>query len=287
MEFERIDFEAFASRWSDPPKTPADPPPPSFPEVPTDEFPVFRAACRDRLPGERFRMVDRELLQAEADTSDWLEDLKGSKVVRAAAFRQFLASLIRPCRSVHQMLTRARGAQVAAFRHGVLVKVDLDALAGGYFSGPLAVLDRESATALRSYADTRYAAVGVAALVSRRGLAALASMNINDVDALGRWLTAAGERFAVPETARGILRAHRIFRERQGAAGSAPLFVAEDRTPSGRRRSGFRRISPHGVRQQLRQIALETGLSVAGKDGWVEGQDRRWLSRRGLTVHPL
>jgi hypothetical protein len=46
------------------------------------------------------------------------------------------------------------------------------------------------------------------------------------------------------------------------------------------------RETAHGLRQQLRRVAIETGLALADRDGWADTESR-WLARRGLTFHTL
>ncbi len=142
-----------------------------FPEVPGDEFYIFRAACRRLLEGASFRRVDDVHQQSQHDTDVWLQAhlrrqrppqpgpvfFNTSYDLEPVDPRQLLARLrtLRPepepaqpaladvCAFLQQLtatsscaaetLVRLRGAQAVFFLHGFLLSLQLES---GAHPGP-------------------------------------------------------------------------------------------------------------------------------------------------------
>lgn len=259
-----------------------------FPTAPVDEFPTFRAACRKLLSAEEFARVDAELRSTFAAVDGWLRQTpRENQVQFEENLLDHLASLLRSCHDLQQALVRCRAAQVACFAHGTLMKVDRDGLAGGYASGPTGQLDPAGARRLRQYGETRYAALGVIALVSRLPPRRLAELNLDSLAPEGTAVTVAGRRLGVPAFAAGILRTHRLYRIWRGATSEEPLFVSQGREKRGWKGQGLTRTNPKGIQRQLGKVARETGIPVATREGGFDNDEGRWMRRRGITIHDL
>jgi hypothetical protein len=85
-------------------------------------------------------------------------------------------------------------------------------------------------------------------------------------------------RVAIEPAARPFLCAHHIDRVLRGEPADGPLFT----TTAGRR------MSTAALRQQLRRISQDTGLSLLSSSPLPNDDERgHWMRRRGITVQPL
>jgi hypothetical protein len=284
------DFEQHVRRCSPQPSpkaaaTACDEP---FPHVPEEEFPTFLATCRALLAPSAFATVADVYWDTYRGTNSWFATASNGRTqVDVLDLARQIATTIRGCDDTSEVLVRLRGTQAAALLHSYLIKVRPDALAGAYVPTPLSAVTAQRAARLRIYSRTRYPAAAALSLTTRQSPRVLSTLNVEDVAPDGSRVELADESFEVSPHLSGVLRAHVAYRLSLGAMPDEPLFISEKRSNDNTARLGWGRTTAHGIQQQLRTVAQETGLAVAATDGFVDGDVRRWLKRRGVTVHAL
>lgn len=253
-----------------------------FPSVPDDAFPTFMHGCASTLTGSDLHSVEYAFWSQFDRTRDDLQ----AGVTDPEGWLAGIASEIgrRTAGSLDESLVRFRAVQAAAFRSGLLVGADRAALAAGYTGQPTASASDDNMRALRAVTDPAHAALAVVALCTHLAPPALAAFNVEDLDEDGQRIVVDEEAVSVPGEGTISIRAHRIVRCLQGAAGGDPLFVCEDRRDP---RRGLKRTTAHGLQQQLRRTGESSGLILTNRDSWGNQQPRRWLQRRGLTITRL
>lgn len=252
-----------------------------FPDVPDDEIPYFRAACRAALSARDFHVVDTAYHKAFGITTRWL---RGRQSVRPDEAGAFLASRLRWVYDVNEQLTFLRGAQVAFLRRWWLLKVNPEALAAAQRIDPLIDLDDDEVyDRLRKYVQPKTSALAALAIATRLPPGRLAMLNADQAfDGHRRrqaydTIDLGDEVLAVPG-AHLFLRAHHLDRELREQPPDGPLFT----TTTGKR------LSPAGVQQQLPAVSRDTGLPlVAGWSASPAQHNRHWMHRRGLTLQAL
>jgi hypothetical protein len=283
-----IGFDQFEESWSDVQKTTPDANQARIcPAVPDDEFPTFPAECRRSLSDEDFSYVKTIYDKTHDAMSRVLRHaLTGAdrRSLDEKVIATELAALLQPCSSIDEMVVRVRAGQAACLLGGYLVRVDREALAAGRLATPVAELVPAVARALRQFSHTHYAALGVVALASRQAPDHLARITIDDVREDGLAVTVSGREFEVPIHAAGIMRAHLAWRQTRPRDMCDALFISEKRTPDGRIASPGP-TTPHGLQQQIRLVATETGVPLASTS--FDRNPERWIGRRGMTVHRL
>lgn len=95
-----------------------------FPVVPDADFPLFRAAARHGLDPDDFARVDALFLSCLEDALGWARS--ASPTVGGCKDR--LGGLLRPMGSLARMTVAVRAHQVALFREGWLLRVDVPGL---------------------------------------------------------------------------------------------------------------------------------------------------------------
>jgi hypothetical protein len=91
------------------------------PEVPSADFPVFRAACRRMLPAEQFDLVD-------AVYRDAFRHVRNAQLTHAEALEAYLRERLVDTVAPSEGIVIARAVQAAALTNHILVKIDLRAL---------------------------------------------------------------------------------------------------------------------------------------------------------------
>ena len=254
-----------------------------FPEVPTEDFPTFRASCRRLLDRPTFERVDRVYRASMDETTAWLacrqprsRRLVPPEIDVADAAAQ-LQSLLVGDRGPAEAIVRLRGAQAAYFRAGWLISFEPSVVpsdSGLVNLGP--GLDAVVAARLRRLCTPRSAAAMVLFLVADMRSEALCRLDIGDVatDAsrvdVGEW------HINVPVYARSLLWALVVERRRAGAGEDDPLFVHP--------RTGGRYVGS-ALRNVLRSVGAKTGISVGVRDslGSPSGPGA-WLRVRGMDI---
>jgi hypothetical protein len=296
-EFAQIDFDAFRRRWARRRKTsqlahsqgittPTTreelPLMPASLRVPLVEFPLFRAACRDLLPSDRFDRVDRTYREALASTRRWIAETTPTE----ASVACYLRGLIADAETLDDVLTRLRGAQVAFFLDWWLLKVDIDALAGARDEDSLSPLTPETVRLLRHYSSTTYPAVALLILAARPSLESLAAATLNDVAADGSVVRLPNEKpMRIPVYARGILATHIAYRQLQDGRRADPLFASRQLRANSKVLTHYK---PNGLRQVLNKVAYDTGLALTVRGGATRAtEDVSWRRRYGISLQPI
>jgi len=230
----------------------------AFPTVPDDDFTSFRSSCRGLLAPAAFAVVDGVFLQVRSQTGDWLRAQPSRDEEGIAGY---LGGLLR-AGSIHEQVTRLRGAQTAFFWAGFKVRVDIERLTAVSGMDTQREIDESAARKLRLYLHPTYAAVGLIAAMGV-GPHQLVAATMADVDEDGSTVRMGGHFHSIPVFARDILRAHLAQRWLQGAGDDNILFVAPGRTEFARQ--GPYSTAPlgwRGAKHRLRMITQETGLAL-------------------------
>ncbi len=239
-----------------PPARPAQRPRP-WPLLPDDEFWSFRLACDDLLSEADFERVDAEMLVGRMTALEWIQHRAPTNSERYALdveeIRGLLTGICASTATTGQALARLRGAQIALFFAGALVHIPADALSALAGNAPSS-LDRRAAALFRGFGSTRLAAAGALALASAQPARHLRVLNLNSVSDDASEVSLHRSAYPIPFYARGLIRAHCVMREREGAAASGPLFRAGE--------DPAQRISVAALQKMLVRIAGVTGLAL-------------------------
>ena len=256
----------------------------TFPEVPAEDFPTFRATCRRLLDTAGFEQVDHAYRQSMDDTDLWLRpwDPRGRRTAPPPLTLDDLAShlqnLIIASTGNADAVTRLRGAQASCFRAGWLLGFDpviVNPKDGQVPLGP--DLDRTVASRLRRLCTPHSVAAMTLFLATHLHSEALSHLDIADIGDDGATVTiSGGQRFRIPDHAASLVRVQLLARREAGAVDSDPLFV----------RSGTaERSAAAALRNTLRSIGAKTGISVSVHDSMASPNDAKaWLRARGIDL---
>lgn len=252
-----------------------------LPAVPMDDFTSFRAAARQLLNDEDFRTVDAELLDAVDRTSAYI---RRADVVDEAGLCEHLRDLIADSEWLPQIITRVRGAQVAAFHAGYLMRANLDVLAAT--RTPRVALDIETLLLIERYDNPRLTALMVLTTATGRELRDFEAMTLNDVTDQGQRIMIQGEAHRLD--ARAAQAVEVLVRERLAyfASDSDPLFAY---TPGTGRRHGPRRPwTSRGMSDSLKRIERESNLMLTAHLTDAGQRDAlAWARRRGIVLQRI
>lgn len=246
----------------------------SFPRVPAASFTLFRALAYEGLSPNEFELVDAVWSEALEQTRSWIGEQDEGDEQSVAGF---LRELVAGCATHDEVITRLRGAQVAFFLADCLLLVNELQIAARAEQAPSALTD-EDIKVLREEQAARISSLAVLAALSGHGGAALSRVRLADVAADGGTATIAGQAIQVPDLARPILRAQRIWLRMAGAQGDdAFLGATAGHHPDEKK-----------LQDTLSQLTAETGLRLAGRyTRHVNESEQRWLRRYGVSVQFL
>uniref|UniRef100_UPI002B273194 hypothetical protein n=1 Tax=Nocardioides sp. TaxID=35761 RepID=UPI002B273194 len=170
---------------------------------------------------------------------------------------------------IGKALVVARSAQAAMFTHGLLLKVNLGYFLKGIQDSEHRRLTPAEVRTLRAYRNPWRAAVVILrdADLSRDQVAAL---RINDVTDEGHLTTV--DHLPLSDAARTYLRAQRILRTIQGAAGTDPFILGSSRAIG----HAHRRAA---VDLNLPSVQAHEASNVTGRE--------RWNTNLGVALLPL
>lgn len=252
------------------------PPAAPFPTLPSSDFTTFRADCRLLLRPDAFQRVEVEMQDAAQITRRWLA---GTSERDGTSMKVHLRDLIEDCRSTGQALARLRAAQAVCLLEGLLVRVDLERLAGSTQTArPL--IDRQLVGQLRAYSSTHLAAVALVACLTGASPEAITRLNVGDVtdDAV----RVDGRLLPVPDIARCVIAAHLHQRLAAGALPDDALFS------DGQRGALGERSTPRAIRMAMRNVARASGLMLWGEHNTRDDLSQgHWLQRRGVSVRAV
>jgi hypothetical protein len=284
-----LTLEQFATRWETPTRVTVQPPPGQFPEVPSADFPTFRAACRQLLDSASFQQVDQLYEQTLGAARAWIRDLvsdwyqgTGSDVIDIDidAVAVLLQRLTVASSSPSETLVRLRGAQAGLFRHGILLTLDLTSHAMIGLPDLRATLSPGVATRLRGLCTPEWTAATTLALLAEPHAGDLEDLDLGAVAPDASQVTIGGlKHLHVPTYARSLILVQLLKRRHQGAAMDAPLFSDKP---------GTQRFDLRPLASIVSLVAAKIGISpprlTAEYRLLPERLGSAWLARRGLTV---
>ena len=247
-----------------------------FPRVVDAPWVTFRSTCRDLLPEDDFRTVDRRFVEAlDAGLNAFDDNELDEQTVL-----QHLYARCQGSGTFDEMLVEARASQVAAWRRGWLVQIDINQFTAVARTLPTRTqLDRPDWwQRLRIYPEPWRGTVCALAAVGL-GCTTMTTITVGHIDLAGHVTNpTTGDDALVPAAALSYVRAQRTLRLLQGATTDDPLFATDDGRPVGDRR----------LAQALLDAQVECGLNMTG--GRVARGDltaASWASRLGISVQPL
>ena len=250
-----------------------------FPEVPEHDFTLFRATCRELLSQSGFACVDRAWRLGRDSTHAFAAS---HCELTQDAIAEHLRTILRDAGSLSEVVCRLRGAQVAFFHSGWLVRVSDERLAVVSECEPYDLVSEGTAGLLRSFVSARFGAAAALALITRREPGALVQMEVGDVTPDGRVVCVEGEQYEVPPAFAPLLIAARLLRRAAGSQEDEPLFVSQRKSDS--EETGVR-MTAYGMRRTLRTVMRETGLLVPGASSTKrDSTSLRWQMHRGISA---
>jgi hypothetical protein len=216
-----VELATFRDHWegADDGPTVAEP----RPEMPAEDFLVFRAACRRHLNHAHFEQVDERYRRSLDETAAWLRAWPETTPLSRPAVHAFLQRLTADCEDAADALVRFRALQSELFRHGWLLSARGQEAAAFDPTKAVARLDRHRATRLRALADPRATALAAASLVSEAAIDALLRMRVSDVSPGA--IVVDHRSYLIPAWADGLVAALIHQRRQGGALAHDPLFV--------------------------------------------------------------
>lgn len=230
--------------------------------LPRVDFYGFRARCRDVLSTRQFALVDALYV---ATFQEVQRDPYGT--AEEAASR--ITAAVTHTDHVGKALVVARAAQAAMFTHGLLLKVNLGYFLKGIQDAEHRRLTSAEIRSLRAYRNPWQSAVVALrdANLTRDDITALRICNVtDDGDLVGI------DHEPLADDARVYLRAHRILRTIQGAAGEDLFITVPNRSI--------------GQAQRRASVELNLPLVQAREPSDITGRDR-WNTSLGVTLLPL
>ncbi|MCR4511735.1 hypothetical protein [Aeromicrobium sp. 50.2.37] len=253
-------------------------PPSAWPEhLPSDDFPTFRAACRDLLTPEAFAEVDQFFVRYVRAGIKLASTLPDGMTEREEAIAAYLQHQWHQVESVSHFMVVIRATQVALFKSQLYMRVVLNRLLGTAETMPHEALrEPEPWQRLRAYADP---ARGATCAVAATGADPdeLLGLRMSDVAPDGSTLRMPEGTVNVFEHAQVFIRAFREVRLLDGANGD-DLFFA---TPEGP-------MPEVRIRRYLRDARREVDMVVtAPMKLWDRSDGSRWYTRWGLTIREV
>lgn len=252
-----------------------------LPVVPIDDFTTFRAAARQLLTAADFALVDKEFRSAFVATSGYLD---GRERCTEAAICQHVRDLIGDSDWMPQIVTRVRGSQVAAFKAGWLMKVNLHVLANT--RAPRVYLDERTLSILEQLDTPRLAAGAALTVATGLPLETLLALNLDDVGGDGARIRLGKDLHELPPRAARLVEV--LVRERLAhlANDDDPLFIYSK--ASVRQQGTVSRWTKRGMLDALKQVERETGLMLAAHLSDA-GQPNAvaWAHRRGISLQRI
>ena len=247
------------------------------PLLPDDDFPTFRAACRDALTPAQFGAVDA-LLTVELSLAErWLRGV-GTERPTPDDLSEQLLSRFAGCATTGELLATTRAWQVALFRGGWFLQVDLPRLLSVAAATPRpAQRSPQLWQRLAVYRQPhRSAACALAALgLDLRDIGAL---TVADVRRDGSAVRLNGHWRRTESGTAVYLRAAVILRALHGATPDEPLLAHPD----------GKVVSERAIADAISAARAETGLAVTSR---LVARQRlstgRWYTRWGLSLQRI
>lgn len=245
------------------------------PLLPDDDFPTFRAACRDLLPAADFAAVDELLASEQQLATSWLA---GASDVTAETLAAQLLERYDRCASTGELVTATRAWQVAMFQAGWFLQVDLPRLVSTAEATPRRA--QRNPALWQRLAVYRQPHRSAACVLAAAGLdlAGMTSLTIADVRADGSAVLIDGHwRCTEPGTA-VYLRAMLALRQFHGAEPHQQLLAQPDGSLPRER----------AFADAISAARTETGVAVTSRlVARLRLSGDRWHTRWGVSVQRL
>jgi hypothetical protein len=246
----------------------------TFPSVvPDDTFLTFLATARKTMNESRFSEVLELYVMAFDDTQEWLATLRRVPTERDVACH--VSTVVEGHATLAGVTTAMRGVQAAAFRAGLLIKLDPRRFLNRMAETRAALdLSDDEWRSLSSNGNTRQCAIAV--------LAAL-GLTVTDIHTLAAEQIAPGATavrtddriYQVPPAARPLLLAQMLYRACAGDPTDPSLLAGSRKDAT---------YSVRGVSMSIDDLARTTGIAFrAVHDRW-DSDSTHWRQRTGISV---
>lgn len=266
-----------------------------WPPMPPDDFPTFRAALHRTVPAPAREQADTLFLATLVEARERLRSLLTGEApgVRAASNERsgvvqldraaleehvshYLHHLLAVSPSTAGLTVRVRAAQVAAFRLGWLLSVNLPRLVATA-DEPSVATRRNPHTwlALRLF---RYPYQGATCVLAGLDLDSdtIQTLPTSAVAADGSTVTIDGDIFAVPAPARVMLHAQHLTNQLAGRSADEPFVYVPGGT-----------VTHERVRNTVRAALLDVGVPLLSRKVDSTWAANDWLNRWGVALQEV
>lgn len=247
---------------------------PAFPEVvPEDTFLTFLATARRTMSDRSFAQVVSLFVPAFDDTRVWLGELNDAPSELDVS--RHVSSLVEGQATLARVTTIMRGVQAAAFRHGLLIKLDARRFLNRMSEARTALELREDEWRLLSNnGNTRQCAIAVLAALGL-SVSTIHSLDADQVADDASRVQIDGHVYQVPTAAIPLLLAHLLYRA-SAADPSDPSLMAGSRKDA--------TLTERGVSMAIDDLARTTGIAFrAAHDRW-DSDSSHWRQRTGISI---
>lgn len=195
--------------------------------LPEIDFLTFYATARRSVSPELFAPFDALYRDALSRTLAWIEQ-SGVEDLTEEGTRSAMAALIDEQVTFDEVTTAMAAAQVAFFRSGWFLKIDLRELRSGLLRFPSARINAATWRRLRAYRDPARSATTALYLAGARPQD-IRELTMADLAAWHHDRTRSVAGVAIPEEAEPYLLAQTLSRATFGPSATDPAFVGNDR----------------------------------------------------------
>lgn len=246
----------------------------TFPaRVPEDTFLTFLATARRTLSHPSFAQVLTTFVHAFDDTVAWLHEF--DEVPTELDVTRHLSTLVEGRATLASVTTVMRAVQAAAFRRGLLIKLDARRFLNRMSETRTALDLRDDEWRLLSNnGNTRQCAIAVLAALGL-SVTEIHALEVDQVADDASFVRTDEYAYQVPVAARPLLLAHLLYRA-SAADPSNPLLLA------GSRKDAV--LTVRGVSLAIDDLARATGIAFrAAHDRW-DSDSNHWRQRTGISV---
>jgi hypothetical protein len=245
--------------------------------LPDDDFPSFRAACRDALTPGAFQAVEQLLTVEQTAAARWL-DTQPSQAPTPQALADALLARYDQCATTGQLLVTTRSWQVALFVAGWFLQVDLPRLVSTADATPRTAQRTPQLWQLLAVYRQPHRSAACALAALGLDLTAILALTVSDVRPGGDHVRLDGTWTRTEPGTAVYLRAALALRALHGADPSDPLLAHPDGKP----------VRERALADAISAARSETGLVVTSR---LVARKRllgdRWYTRWGLSIQPL
>jgi hypothetical protein len=249
----------------------------NFPSaVPEDTFLTFLATARRTMNESSFAQVLDLFIESFDDTVAWLDGLGNAPTELDVA--EHVSAIVVGRATLASVTTAMRGIQAAAFRRGLLIKLDARRFLNRMSETRTAIdLRDEEWGRLSANGNTRQCAIAVLAALGMT-VAAIHELTADRVASDASSIRTEEHTYQVPTAARPLLLAQLLYRASAGDP-SNPLLLAGSRKDA--------TFTLRGASLAIDDLARSTGIAFrAAHDRW-DSESMHWRQRAGIFVAEL